>query len=145
MKKVAFLLTLFIFSFSYAKKFLIKIGDVIDGNLKVGIILPKKQNQSFQMPYQELKEKEPPQVYPVSITLTSPQFTNCNGVGELIYNQDFNRFYGNISKISCDENGKIKEYETKGYILDSSSNIGLDPNQVKPNANVKIMIVKEIK
>ena len=145
MKQIVLFLVLIFVSFSYAKKFLIKKGDIIDGTLNIGIIIPSNNQQTFQMPYQGQKEKEPPQVYPVSITLTSPQFQNCNAVGELIYNPQFNRFYGNISKISCNENGKIKDYKTKGYILNNQSIMGLSQNEAQPNTPVKVIIVQEVK
>jgi len=144
MKKSVLFLLLITVSFSYAKKFLIKKGDIIDGALNVGIVLPQKQKTKYPNPYNPT-QKEPPQVYPISITLISDQFKNCNALGQLIFNPDFDRFYGNISKISCDENGKIKDYSTKGYILNSRNNIGLGKGEVMQGVSVKIMIVKDIK
>ncbi len=145
MRIIFIILALFI-SVAYAKKFLIKKGDIIDGVLNVGIVLPANQQpQQNQASYRQNTENEPPQVYPISITLTSNDFKNCNAVGELIYNPQLDRFYGNISKISCNENNKIKDYSTKGYILDKNSIIGLDKSQTNPNTPVKIMIVEDIK
>lgn len=142
MKKLIILL-LIVLNVAYAKKFLIKKGDIVDGKLNVGIVIAKKPNVNteFLNPYQE---KEPPQVYPISITFSSNILQNCNAIGYLIYNTDFNRFYGSISEISCNENGKIKNYETKGYILNNQAIVGLSELEAQTNTPIKIMFIKEI-
>jgi len=145
-KKIVILLFIFsTFLPVYAKKFNIKKGDIIEGYFKVGVVLPIEYTKEVKKSDFEKLKKEPIQVYPIAISFKDKILENCNGIGYVIYNPPLGRFYGTINQISCDENGKIKNYKTKGYILDGDKNIGINPVSIKPNVQTFILFVEKIK
>ncbi len=143
-KFVVFLLAFLLVYPSFAKKFNIRKGDIIQGVFKVGVILPLEYTRKVKVSQLEKLKKEPIQVYPVSISFSEQPLKDCNGIGYVIYNPPLGRFYGTITQISCNENGKIKDYKTKGYILDGDKNIGVNPVSIKPNVQTFILFVEKI-
>jgi len=145
-RKILVVILLFIICIpAFGKKFNIKKGDVIKAVFKVGIVLPLEYTRKVRVSELEKLKKEPIQIYPISIYFLDAPLKNCNGIGYIIYNPPLSRFYGTINQISCDENGKIKNYKTKGYILDGDKNMGVNPVSVKPNVQTFILFVEKIK
>lgn len=130
---------------SFGKKFNIRKGDIIKAYFKVGVILPLEYTRKTKLSELEKLKKEPVQVYPIAISFLEKPLENCNGVGYVIYNPPLGRFYGTINQISCNENGKIKNYKTKGYILDEDKNVGVNSVSIKPNVQSYILFIEKIK